>query len=51
VLVNTRVDIFLKNNLPVFLYSKKQGFLFLSKTQKPHSELFLLHHAISPLSE
>jgi len=25
--------------------------LFLRETQKPHSELFLLHHAISPFSE
>ena len=35
---------------PVFL--KKQVFvLFSRKRQKPHSELFLLHHAISPFSE
>jgi len=25
--------------------------LFVKKTQKPHSELFLFHHAISPFAE
>jgi len=30
-------------------FEKKQVLFFLKKTtQKPHSELFLLHHAISP---
>jgi len=33
-------------------FEKKQVFVpFLEKTQKPYSELFLLHHAISPFSE
>jgi len=32
-------------------FNKKQDFvLFLTKTDKPHSELFLLHHAISLFS-
>jgi len=33
-------------------FKKKQDFvLFLKKTEKPHSELFLFHHAISLFSE
>jgi len=36
----------------LFFFIKKQDFvLFLRKTEKPHSELFLLHHAKSPFSE
>ena len=48
---------FLKNP-PVFLniffgcFKKKQDFvIFLKKTEKAHSELFLFHHAISLFSE
>jgi len=47
-----------KNNPPVFLiriscYFKKNRFLFFfsKKNSKTHSELFLLHHAISPFLE
>ena len=48
-----------RNNPPVFLnpnffvFLKRNSFLFFKKktTQKPHSELFLLHHAISPFSK
>jgi len=44
---------------PAYLFFKKTGvfkkkqyfILFLRKTEKPHSELFLFHHAISPFSE
>jgi len=33
----------------VLFFEKKQVFVLLKKkTQKPHSELFVLHHAISP---
>jgi len=51
-----------KNNPPGFFlfFSKKKIFLFFKKKQdfvrfkenkKPHSELFLFHHAISLFSE
>jgi len=53
--------LFKKHNPPVFLFFLIRTFLFFlkeidfcyffKKTQKPHSELFLLHHAISPFSE
>jgi len=33
----------------VLFFEKKQVFVLLKKkTQKPHSEFFVLHHAISP---
>jgi len=36
----------------MWLHSEEAGFcFFLRKTQKPHSDLFLLHHALSPFSE
>jgi len=34
-----------------FLGLKKQFFFILRKTEKPYSDLFLLHHAISSFSE
>jgi len=50
--------VFFLNNPPVFLniffgcFKKKQDFvIFLKKTEKAHSELFLFHHAISLFSE
>jgi len=30
---------------------KRKGFCYLKNTEKPHSVLFTLHHAISPFSE
>jgi len=48
---------FKKNNLRVFcffkygFFEKKRIFVFLEKSPKPYSELFLLHHAVSPFLE
>jgi len=38
--------------LKKLFFLKKQDFvLFLRKTEKTHSELFLFHHAVSPFSD
>ena len=39
----------LKNVFFCFL-KKKQNFVHFKKTEKPHSELFLFHHAVSLFS-
>jgi len=36
---------------PVFFFKKQDSVLFSRRIEKPHSELFLSHHAISPFSE
>jgi len=36
---------------PVFFKTKQDFVLFLSKTEKPHPEVFLFHHVTSLFSE
>ena len=36
---------------PSFFFKKQDSVLFSRRIEKPHSELFLSHHAISPFSE
>jgi len=48
---NPPVFCFFNPNYFVFLFEKKQVFVLFKKNTKPHCELFLLQHAISPVSE
>jgi len=47
----THLDVLLFFKSIFWVIWKETVFLFFKKTQKPHSDLSLLHHAISPFSE